>query len=389
MSRSILAALLAPIFLAALPAAAQIPQSDPHTSGNAALQYWQAFALMPTLDKDQEKLLENWSTVSLDDEQVQKLLNGPHDVPHGYQTTAQTSLMFLHRGAEVANCDWGLKYDDGMGMLMPHMSRSRDLARLAALRGRHAFERGNWKVGRNDARAIVTLGRHVGREPVLIARLVGYLIEDAAIDLVAPYVLKHKAPYPQALAMFETLPPAATLPQTILVEKKYMCQWAIDKIKEEEKRKKGAGLELWKKFLEGAPDAEELLKIDDVEEVLERIEQTLPVYDELAGIAALPKEEFEARYPKFKERAKGDNPVVGVLLPAIDKVLEKEHRHKARFALLFAAIAVAQDGPEKLKEIKDPYGNGPFEYKELERGFELKSKLLFEGQPVTLTAGGK
>jgi hypothetical protein len=76
-----------------------------------------------------------------------------------------------------------------------------------------------------------------------------------------------------------------------------------------------------------------------------------------------------------------------VLLPAIDQVLAKDHRHKARFALLFAAIAVAQDGPEKLKEIKDPYGDGPFEYRKLDKGFELKSKLTFEGQSVTLVAG--
>jgi hypothetical protein len=72
------------------------------------------------------KLLENWNTVSLDEPQVQKLLEG-----------SQASLMFLHRGAAMTNCDWGLKYDDGMGMLMPHMARSRDLARLAALRGRY------------------------------------------------------------------------------------------------------------------------------------------------------------------------------------------------------------------------------------------------------------
>jgi hypothetical protein len=376
MSRSIFAALM-PICLFLTPLVrAQVPDASPHTSGNAALQYWQAFALMPTLDKEQEELVGNWKTVSLDDPQVQKLVEG-----------SRTSLMFLQRGAAMTNCDWGLKYDDGMGMLMPHMNRARDLARLAALRGRYEFERGNWKVGRNDTRAIVTLGRHVGREPVLIGRLVDYLIEDLAIDLIAPYILEHKAPYPQALGMFESLPPAATLSQTILVEKKYMCQWAIDKLKEEEKRKAGAGLELWKKFLDGAKDAEALAKIDNLEEVLKRIEEALPVYDEVAGIVALPKDEFDARYPKFKADAKGKNPVVGVLIPAVDKILEKDHRHKARFALLFAAIAVAQDGPEKLKEIKDPYGDGPFEYKALDKGFELKSKLIFEGQPVTLVAG--
>lgn len=52
-----------------------------------------------------------------------------------------------------------------------------------------------------------------------------------------------------------------------------------------------------------------------------------------------------------------------------------------------AAIAVVQDGPDKLKEIRDPFGDGPFEYHALDKGFELKSKLLFRDQPVMLTVG--
>ena len=44
-------------------------------------------------------------------------------------------------------------------------------------------------------------------------------------------------------------------------------------------------------------------------------------------------------------------------------------------------------GPETLRDIPDPFGAAPFEYRALDRGFELKSKLLYEGQPVTLTVG--
>ena len=38
-------------------------------------------------------------------------------------------------------------------------------------------------------------------------------------------------------------------------------------------------------------------------------------------------------------------------------------------------------------QIKDPFGDGPFEYHALDKGFELKSKLLFHDQPVTLAVG--
>jgi hypothetical protein len=50
-------------------------------------------------------------------------------------------------------------------------------------------------------------------------------------------------------------------------------------------------------------------------------------------------------------------------------------------------MAVVQGGPDRLKDFKDPFGDGPFEYRALDRGFELKSKLLFRDQPVTLTVG--
>ena len=58
-------------------------------------------------------------------------------------------------------------------------------------------------------------------------------------------------------------------------------------------------------------------------------------------------------------------------------------------AMLLAAVAVSSEGPEKLKDIPDPFGNGPFEYRTLDSGYELKSKLVVDDKPVTLTIGAK
>jgi hypothetical protein len=55
--------------------------------------------------------------------------------------------------------------------------------------------------------------------------------------------------------------------------------------------------------------------------------------------------------------------------------------------MLQAAIVVAQGKPERLKGFRDPYGDGPFSYRRVERGFELRSKLTLEGAPVTLRVG--
>jgi hypothetical protein len=56
-------------------------------------------------------------------------------------------------------------------------------------------------------------------------------------------------------------------------------------------------------------------------------------------------------------------------------------------ALFKAALAVVQDGTGKLKNIKDPSGDGPFEYRVTGNGFELKSKLLINSKPVILRVG--
>jgi hypothetical protein len=223
----------------------------------------------------------------------------------------------------------------------------------------------------------------------MICQLVRFLLEGLVVDLVAPYVPDMKAPHTQAVAMFKGLPPAPSVLDTIPAEKKYFMAWMAKKLKEEEQQKPGAGLALWKSFLEGVEVPEAIKHAATVDEAVRAIESILPVYDELARLAALPPAEFDAQFPSFKKRTKAANPLAGTLLPSIDQLLAKERRNTVRMEMLLAAVAVAEGGVDKLKDIKDPFGSGPFEYRALEKGFELKSKLLFEGQPVTLTVGAR
>jgi hypothetical protein len=367
--------LVALIWLPPAALRAQVPDGRTELAANAALQYWMAFSQLPALDKDQEKLLADWNTVAMGDPAVEKLLAASHQ-----------SLMFLHRGAELSKCDWGLDYSDGISMLMPHVAKARELARLAALDARRAFEHGNWKAGRRDMTSVMVLARHVDRDPVMIALLVRLLLEDMVVDCVAPYVLDIKASHAQAVAPFNEMPPAFTLSQSILFEKKWMGAWIVPHLRAEEQRKPGGGLELWRKFLDNDPPSA-LRDVATLEEVIKLVEDGMPIYDDLVRLAALPRDQFDAQYPAFKQETKGAHPVAALLLPAIDRVRAKDDRHQARMAMLLAGIAVAESGPGKLQELKDPFGAGPFEYRALDKGFELKSKLAYEGQPVTLTIG--
>jgi hypothetical protein len=353
---------------------AQAPDERSDLATNAALQYWQAFSQMPTPSEAQKKLVEDLTSDPRDPE-AEKLL-----------AASQTSLMYLHRGAALARCDWGLEYNDGISMLMPHLAKARDLARLAALDARRAFQRGNWKAARRDATSIMVLARHIGRDPVMINLLVRVGLEGLVVDVVAPYVPDLKASYADATTMFAAMPPAPTLEQSILFEKKWFAGWIVPKLQQEEQRRKGAGMELWKKFLDAdAPDA--VKNVARIEDVYQLIEEGIPVYDDLARLTALPNDQFDAQYPAFKQKIKAEKPVAALLLPSIEMLRSKVQRNDARMGMVLAAIAVVESGPEKLKEIKSPLG--PYEYRALDKGFELRSKLIYEGQPVTLTVGQK
>ena len=344
--------ILAPSFVFAAPPA-EPNGGQPELAANAALQYWQAFAQMPSLDGERQKLLDDWKTVPLDNPDVQKLLGESH-----------ASMKFLWRAANLKQCDWGLDYNDGISMMLPHLAKSRDLARLAALFARNEAERGNFGVLGQNGAAIMALGRHVARDPFMVCLVMRFEIEGMVVDLVAPYVPRINVPYAKTVEMFESLPPAPSALQTIVAEKKFVIEWMPQELRRAEEQQQGAGLKLWKSIL-GPDGPNEFKRIGSLDAALKTIEDVYPVYDELAKLVALPKEEFDAAYPKFRQRVEVDAPLTRFILPSIDKLIAKEHRNDARMAMLLAGIAVAQAGPEKVKDIPDRFGNGPFEYRAL------------------------
>ena len=122
------------------------------------------------------------------------------------------------------------------------------------------------------------------------------------------------------------------------------------------------------------------------ESVAKAIEETAPFYDQLADALALPYDQVRGRVDEINKKAQA-NPIAKAILPSYDKVVDTEARAVCRMAMLKAAIAVAKGGPDKVKDFRDPYGDGPFEYKALPQGFELRSKLQFRGEPVVLQVG--
>jgi hypothetical protein len=364
-----------------LPGTAQAQDARPDLGANAAMKYWQAFALLPILDKDQEKLLEQWNKVPLD-AAAQKLID-----------KSRISRVYLHRGAKLQRCDWSLDYEDGIFLRLPYLVKARTLARLTALHARHEFDQGHWKAGAEDVTALLKLARHLEREPIMIVQLVGYAIEAIAIEAAAPSLPELKPVMAQAVSdVLDALPAGPTLPQMVVQEKQTGPMWLIKELKKAEKQKEGSWHDVWKEVL-SAPGEGDSVDRDLVnsattfEQAIKLLEDVLPFYDELEKMMALPWKEFDAQYPQFVKKAKAANPLAGYILPAMDNMVAAQRRNQTQLALFKAALAVVQGGPDRLKDFKDPFGDGPFEHRALDKGFELKSKLLFKGQPVMLTVG--
>jgi hypothetical protein len=359
-------------------AAAQAPGRDAGAdrAANAALQYWQAFALMPVLDQDQEKRLADANKVPLD------------ATVHQLVAAFQESRTYLLRGAQARGCDWGLDFNDGMGLLLPHLAKARALARLATLHARIELEQGHAEAAAADVTAMLTLARHVGSDAIMISILVRFAIEAMAIDLLAAHLPQLLELAPGIVTAYAALPPGATLQQSYLtMEKEHTIRWLVQKMRDAEAREKGGWKAVWKSAV-ARPDGLDVINaVDSLEQAVKLTEDLAPVCDTLAALVALPGDEFDARYPEFKTRTKANLPLAGYFLTAPDAVLAQQRRAQVRMELLKAAIAVVRGGPEKLEAIKDPFGTGPFSYRRLDKGFELKSKLLFHDQPVTLTVG--
>jgi hypothetical protein len=341
----------------------QPPTVKSDKAENAALKYWQAFGSLPRFDKDQEKVLAERDTIPLD-QSVGKLIE-----------SCTHALVMLHRGAALRACDWGLDMaQDGIQTQMPHLNKGRELAHIGLLRARWNFEKGKYRAGIDDIGAVLALARHLAADNTLISLLVQQSIEQQAIQVTARHLPDMDTDTQKHVrAKLEALPPAATLRRAILTERTTGAEWMIKQLKA---RNYGVDQTI-QTIVQAAGGPQGPIK---------QLEEFVPYYEDMARIISLPRPEFEPQWTALCKKLEG-NTMARQLLPAVDKVYDADERAKTRWTMFQAALAVLRDGQSKLADYPDPAGNGPFDRREFPGGFELKSKLLHKGQPVTLMVG--
>ena len=354
------------------------PVAKDPSAENAALVYYQAFLFVPKLDKaEKSALLEVAGGQGPIGEELVAVL-----------TESVTALKELYRGAKLSRCVWGLEREAGPHALMPYLSEARELAGLACLRARCRFVQGEASGAIDDLTAAMTLGRHTATDGLLISVLVDYAIEGIAIDCAADYVPTLDPESLDKLAgRVEAMPPHLSAKEAVLAEKAVFGGWMV-----REMSKAGGKEKLMELIGEVDDPHARALAAMSQEELARGAVGFLDVYDELAKIMELPPDAAKKAEEELLGRLDDGSAaghVASMMLPAASAMRHNEAVHQAHEAMFKAGIAVARSGEAELerKEHQDPFGGG-FEYKKLDGGFRLRSKLKDrQDEPVTLTFG--
>src|SRR5438874_4278527 len=144
----------------------QLAHAESKPDDNAALQYWRAFAMMPTLDDYSRPKIDTWDTVAVSDS-LRTLLK-----------TYANSIHLAHLGAAEPRCDWGIAMDvDGPFTLLPYLGRGRELSMAMLLAARVDFADGKRPAGVHNLIATIALARHLGADGPIVSVLVQDFIE--------------------------------------------------------------------------------------------------------------------------------------------------------------------------------------------------------------------
>lgn len=343
------------------------------TAGNAALQYWQAFALIPPPEVLTPQMLVDWNKVALNGT-VKKAVE-----------SSDNSLYFMHRAMKFDACEWGLADELGAEMPLPHLSKSRELGRVALLRARVRLEEGDANGAIDDAIATLWLSRSVGRDRWMISRLVQISIEGSVVGFVAANLDRFPEP---ALRKWEEAvaraPEARKLSAILLDESDLVLAPLKEAIT-------GDAETTWKRWetILGKESAARLKKElkGDPAQLKAAVDEAAKLWRELAGASDRPYTDAEAReLAEVQKRAGESNALVKLFAPSISVPNQAIAAMTTKQQMLHAAIVRRLDGVAAFERVHDPFGDGPFERVPEPGGYALRSKLKErDGRNVSLS----
>ena len=369
---------LLPVLLAGTVLAAA-PQ--PRTDINPALLYWQAFSTLPELKTDYGKYLgPDWAKGTLD--------AGAAEIARRYDGISR----IIRRAAKMnAPCDWGNDLSDGPATVLPNLAKIRRTAQSTALRARVALEEGREGDAKDDLIAVLYLGRHSAINGALVQVMIGLAVEDMVVSFIAGNLHQFTPATLRELgAALDAAPKRITIAGAVKTERAAFYEWMLGKVESFRAAHPGDDgkaleefRELMRRDIDGG-SADTANRIIDAAGgtsagLLSYIKQIAPIYDAMDKVVTAPHDVADQRFEDFTAmKSESTNLLANLFIPNITRARAKELESIARLAMLRAAIAYKTGGDAAFQQVRDPFGDGPFERAGDEEGFELRSKLAVQ-----------
>ena len=324
-------------FLACLPFARGSPGGTPtpipiEPGANAVDLYRAAMAALPARTEVERAFLSRPATAPLD------------AAARSIVDRSGVALEHLTRAAQASACDWG---DSWTGPTFDREIASivsaRDIAKIAALRARIAASEGRYDAAIDDIMAVLALSRGYSRSGVMIAQLIGFAIEHAAIAVAAGFL------------------PDLGRDRLARLESRYAAladyPSSADTVRAE------------RAFFLGYQRATEPEPLDDsaIAAILARFDFRIAIE------SGTPPGPAPQPHPLADEADAATR-------PAFEAFLGARRFVSVRQAQFRAAIAVASDGPGAIGRVVDPTDGRPFDLRSWATGFELTSRFVPERQ---------
>ena len=344
---------------------------------NAAVLYYRSFLIMKEPGEDLNKMLTDLRKGSIK----------PNDEIRQHLQQNQSVIELLETASNIPNCDWGRDISEGFDLLMPELSKLRQMAFMLIADAQVLSEKGDYKTALKRCLTVHKMSRHVG-DDLLISYLVGVALNTTANertkeilsgmpgDLETLTLLKNQ--------IFEISNKATTIKAAISKEKEICLQ---------EMRKEKIDT-----ILQALKDEyiDSLIPKDSADRIRKADEEFFRASREyymgfMTGVQAaldLPYPQSRNRLDELNEKAKKDvaeNPaaiLTASLSSAVGKISSIEVRNKTFFNANIAAIDIyivkAKTGrlPDTLPADlpRDLYSGKDFEYEKTKDGFILRCR---------------
>ncbi len=151
---------------------------------NAALLYYQAYISYEKADDNMEDMVADLSKGNIE----------PNERIKKYIESCRKAIDLATAATEIPNCNWGLKYSDGVSLQLAHVAQTRNLVFLIAAEARILAAEGDYRKAINRCLTVKKMGKHVGDDTPI-----SFLVSTSIDKMVASHIQDILADMPQDL----------------------------------------------------------------------------------------------------------------------------------------------------------------------------------------------